>query len=68
MEARSRMRRRKRIARALDWLIAGWIESPMIDQEGLDAVISAVAAREAEGNNTGDRATNGRADCPPPMK
>jgi cell division FtsZ-interacting protein ZapD len=61
------MRRRKRIARALDWLIAGWIESPVIDQEMLDALISAVAAREAEGN-TWDRATNSRAECPPPTK
>jgi hypothetical protein len=61
------MRRRKRIARALDWLIAGWIESPVIDQEMLDALISAVAALEAEGN-TWDRATNSRAEGPPPTK
>jgi hypothetical protein len=59
------MRRRKRIARALDWLIAGWIESPMIDQEMLDALINAVAALEPEGN-TWDRATNVRAERPPP--
>jgi cell division FtsZ-interacting protein ZapD len=59
------MRRRKRIARALDWLIAGWIESPVIDQEMLDALINAVAALEAEAN-TWDRATNARAERPPP--
>jgi hypothetical protein len=59
------MRRRKRIARALDWLIAGWIDSPMIDQEMLDALINAVAALEPEGN-TWDCATNVRAERPPP--
>jgi cell division FtsZ-interacting protein ZapD len=59
------MRRRKRIARALDRLIAGWIDSPMIDQEALDALINAVAALDAEGN-AWDRATNVRAECPPP--
>ena len=47
------MRHRKRIARALDWLIAGWIESPMIDQEALEALIDAVAE-----SDTWDRATN----------
>jgi hypothetical protein len=44
------MRRRKRIARTLDWLIAGWIEGPPIDQEALDALIDAVAALEARAN------------------
>ena len=44
------MRRRKRIARTLDWLIAGWIESPLIDEEALDALIDAVAELEAKGN------------------
>jgi hypothetical protein len=54
------MRRRKRIARALDWLIEGWIASPMIDQEALDALIDAVAELEPKGG--GDRATNARPD------
>ena len=44
------MRRRKRIARTLDWLIAGLIEGPRIDQEALDALIDAVAELEAKGN------------------
>ena len=53
------MRRRKRIARTLDWLIAGWIDGPLIDPEALDALIDAVAALEAKGNarNPDERST-----------
>jgi hypothetical protein len=58
------MRSRNRIARAVDWLIAGCIEGPMIDQEALDALINAVAAVEPEGN-TVDRARNAGAESPP---
>ena len=46
---------RRRIARTLDWLIAGWIEGPMIDQEALDALINAAADSEEKGDAS-DRA------------
>ena len=58
------MRRRKRIARVLDWLIAEWIEGPMIDQKALDALIDAVAELEAEAD-VSNRETNARAESPP---
>ena len=57
------MRRRKRIARAVDWLIAGWIESPRIDQEALDALVDAVAERDAE-RDAWNRATNAGGRAP----
>jgi len=43
------MRRRKRIARTLDWLIGGWIDGPPIDHEALNALVDAVAELEAKG-------------------
>jgi hypothetical protein len=51
-----RMMRRKRIGRALDWLVEGWIETPMIDQEALDAYIDALAQRQGWDDTVGDRA------------
>src|SRR5688500_6704350 len=59
------MRSRKRIAIALDWLIAGWTEGPMIDQATLDAHITALADLEPRVEGAGDRATKVRADSPP---
>jgi hypothetical protein len=54
---------RRRIARTLDWLIAGLIEGPMIDQEALDALINAAADVE-EKADASDRATNVTAESP----
>jgi hypothetical protein len=51
------MMRRKRIGRALDWLGEGWIETPVIDQEALDAYIDALAHRQRWDDTVGDRAT-----------
>lgn len=56
---------RRRIARPLDWLIAGLIEGPMIDQEALDALINATADLEQENGDASDRATNVTAESPP---
>ena len=50
--------------RILDWLIAGLIEGPMINQEVLDAVINAVADLEAK-DDARARATNVSAESPP---
>ena len=61
------MRRRKRIARTLDWLIAGWVDGPLIDQEALDALIDAVAELEAKGDGL-NRATNVSAESWPVTK
>jgi hypothetical protein len=60
------MRTTKPIAHALDWLIAGWIEAPTIDQATLDAHINALAELERRTEGVGERATELRADSPPP--
>ena len=55
---------RRRIARTLDWLFAGLIEGPIINQEVLDAAINAVADLEAT-DDARDRATDVCAESPP---